>query len=351
MPDMKSHRKLLLAASLPLLTAIAILLWPSDTRPHDLQHPPDSTHSSRRSTRPAPASPGPQARSFQNLVRKVANGEYPELSRQQIDIYLQTRHRSTGSLLAAYRLSKDEAFFREALEKSPDDPEVLVTWLALPNTPEKRLEILATLKRVDPDNSIANCLSARILLDLGNNDGALAELSETFGKTMRDYNLIAIQNVEEAYLSSGYSAVGAKLAAITQATKPLLMQMRNVADGLQKQRSAAEVAGDGEGVRTSQEIQMEMARQLRNGSFLVDALVATNLEKKVLREIDTPDAHARIEELDREVKSMRDQAEKISPLMADSSIPESDWLLYFDRVRLFGEKAANDWFFETHPQL
>ena len=29
--------------------------------------------------------------------------------------------------------------------------------------------------------------------------------------------------------------------------------------------------------------------------------------------------------------------------MESSAVPENDWLLYFDRVKLFGEKAANDW--------
>jgi hypothetical protein len=42
---------------------------------------------------------------------------------------------------------------------------------------------------------------------------------------------------------------------------------------------------------------------------------------------------------------------KIPPLMADGSVPESDWLLYFDRVRLFGENAANSWLLEKHPPM
>lgn len=349
--QMKSHQKPHLVAALLLLVASAILLWPSDSFSPVTKPSVAIVRPAHRVLRPAPTLSPRQARALPDLVKLAEKGKYPELSREQIDIYLQAQHRSAGSLLAAYRLSKDEAFFREAMEKFPNDPEVLVTALELPNIPTKRLEILLKLKRVDPDNSIANCLSARILFDLGKNDEALAELSGTFGKTMRDYNLVSQQNVEEAYLSSGYSAVAAKWVTMTQATKPFLIQMRNVADGLKKERATATAAGDEAGVIASQEIQLEIANQVRQGKFLIDTLVATNLEKKVLIETNTPEAHNRIAEIEQQTKTIRDQASKIPILMADNVVPESDWLLYFERIKVFGENAANTWILEKHPEL
>lgn len=348
---MKPNQKFRLAAACVLLIAVAIPLWPSGSRSLDSTQPVASTRAAHRIARPPSESVAGQRRTFHHMVKLVENGEIPKLPREQIDIYLQARHRSAGSLLAAYRMSKDEALLREAMEKFPNDPEVLVAALELPGTPAKRLEILSDLKRADPGNSIANCLSARIFFDLGNNDEALAELSETFGKSMRDYNLASMQNVEEAYLSAGYSTIEAKLASMTQATKLLLSQMRNVADGLKKQRETAAAAGDEAAVRTSQEIQMEMVSQLRGGNFLIDTLVAANLEKKVLKEIDTPEARERIEEINQQTKSVGEQAKKMPILMANATVPESDWLLYFDRVKIFGEQAAVTWMLEKHPEL
>jgi hypothetical protein len=351
---MNSRRKPYLVAASLLLAAIALLLWPPGRQSISPTTPLSSGQAARR---PAPSpsvtsvtSPR-STRGLARFVKLADKGELPKLTREQIDVYLQAQRRTAGSLLAIFQLTDDETFLREAIEKFPYDPQVLITSLQLRNDPAERLEILANLKRADPDNSIANCLSARILFDLGNNDGALAELSETFGKTMRDYNLLSQQNVEEAYLSSGYSAVEAKLATMVQATKPLLMQMPNVADGLKKQRAAAAAAGDEEGVRSSREIQLEMARQIQKGNCLLDTLLARNLEKRVLKEIGTPESQARIAELDEQTKSMRDQATKIPILMANTAVPESDWLLYFDRLKMLGEPAANAWLLEKHPDL
>lgn len=36
-------------------------------------------------------------------------------------------------------------------------------------------------------------------------------------------------------------------------------------------------------------------------------------------------------------------------LMKDPEVGENDWLLYFDRVKIFGEAAANDWMTERYP--
>ena len=57
---------------------------------------------------------------------------------------------------------------------SPTTPQVLLASLEYQTDPSKRLEILEALKRADPDNGLADCLSARVLFDLGKNDEALA---------------------------------------------------------------------------------------------------------------------------------------------------------------------------------
>jgi hypothetical protein len=141
------------------------------------------------------------------------------------------------------------------------------------------------------------------------------------------------------------------MIALFQSTKPLVIQMRNVADGLKKQRESDGLAGDDAAVQASRDIQLQLAGQLRQGGFLVDSLVAVVLEKNVLKEIDTPEARTRIEEMELEKNSMIEASKRVTALLESSAVPESDWLHYFDRAKLFGEKPANDWLLEKHPEL
>lgn len=70
------------------------------------------------------------------------------------------------------------------------------------------------------------------------------------------------------------------------------------------------------------------------------------LEKRPVSE----EAAARLEELAQQKQSLTDRSKQVTNLMKDPAVPEGDWLLYFDRVKLFGEAAANDWMLEKHPQ-
>jgi hypothetical protein len=79
-------------------------------------------------------------------------------------------------------------------------------------------------------------------------------------------------------------------------------------------------------------------------------MVASAVETGALKEIGTPEARARLEELVQEKKSMDEYSRRLGTLWETSAVPESDQLLYFDRVKLFGEKAAADWLLEKFPQ-
>lgn len=339
---MSAKNKLCIIATAFLLLALGILMKPAPQLAKISDRP---AHRSRPVNRPPkPATDPRHTRDFQALVRQLNQGKTPELTPQEIDNFLESRYRSAGSLLAAFRLSKDNAFLREAMEKFPHDPQVLLASLEIfQNDPTKRLEILESLKRSDPDNSLADCLAARVLFDLGKNDEALAALAQSSGKPLRDYMILSCQDVEEAYLAAGFSPLDAKMTALFMGSKREIIQMRNVADGMKKQRAIDQSAGNDAAVQSSRDIQLEMAAQLLQGCFLVDSLVAMVLEKGVLKEIDSPEARARIEEMTQQKKSLVETSKRVSTLMENPSLPESDWLLYFDRAKLFGEKAANDW--------
>ena len=140
------------------------------------------------------------------------------------------------------------------------------------------------------------------------------------------------------------------MTALFQSTKSHVIQLRGVADGLGKQRENAAAAGDEAAVQSSRDLQLQLAGQLPQGGFLVDSQVGLVLENRVLKEMDTPEARTRMEEIVQQRNSMVETSKRITALMETSAVPENDWGLYFDRAKLFGESAANDWLLGKYPQ-
>ena len=48
---------------------------------------------------------------------------------------------------------------------------------------------------------------------------------------------------------------------------------------------------------------------------------------------------------------MVEASKRVTALMETSAVPENEWMLYFDRVKHFGEKAANHGLLEKHLDL
>ncbi|MES2440550.1 MAG: hypothetical protein V4584_15900 [Verrucomicrobiota bacterium] len=352
---MSTRNKLLTAAAGLLLLALGILLrHPALPAPAISAGSAERSRSAHREDREAVSPPRPKlprrAKDFQTFVRLGSNGEFPKLTPQEIENYLRTRNRSAESLLTAFRMSQDKAFLTEALEKFPNNPQVLFTALQLSEDPAKRLSLLESLKRADPDNGVANCLAARCLINLGKNDEAVAELLKCSGKPIKDFTTDFFQNAEEAYLSAGFSPVEAKMAGLYSTPKPMLFQMAHWKN-LDEIRRNYESSGNVAGVQSLRDIQSELGRSLQGTGLIVDSAVGIMYEKYAWKGIDTPESAAYLQELEQRKNTMNEGAKKITALMGTSSIPEGEWLLYFDRAKLFGEKAANDWMLEKHPEL
>lgn len=357
---------LILGIALVALMALVIIFWPASqvaAPSGSLSSAPSGVSEKRlrpvdRDTRMSPRPGSRSVRDYSTLMKLVGKfdfSKFPMLTRDQIDHYLEVRSRSAPALLTAFHLSRDhsdqEAFLREAMEKFPNDPQVQFASFWLFSEPEKRLEILETLKLTDPENGIVDCLSAKYLFDLGKNDEAFAALSQSDGKPIRDYTMLSSQNCEEAYLEAGFPPLEAKIAAVYGQAKPLLIEMPDLADGLMKQRASDQSAGDDAAVLFSREIQVRLASQLQQGGSLIDTLVGMVVEKGAIKEIDSPEAHARMEEIELQRAAILDASKRVTTMMENSAVPENDWLLYFDRVKLFGDSAANDWMLEKHPDL
>lgn len=349
---MNSRNKLYLVAVGLLILALAILLWSPEPlrspsaatpeRPRPVNRPPLTTVAPRETGR---------AKDFQPLAKLLSNDQLPKLSRQEIDDHVEAQHRSMDSLLSAFRLSEDPAYLKEALANFPNHPQVLLCALRATSDPAKRLEQLESFKHADPRNGIGNCLAARALFDLGRNDEAFAELLQLHGKPIQDFMTSSCQSDEEAYLTAGFSPIRAKMTSLFGASKPELAQISGITRKLDELRANYASAGDTAAVQSVRDIQSGMANQLQQDPTVIGELVGIAAEKGALIGLDDPESIARLEEIDRQKKSLVEGINKVEALMQSATVPEADWLLYFDRTKLFGEKAAMNWMLGKYPDL
>lgn len=330
------------------MSALAILLWQREYRP-TASSPPSITKSERfrpvrqPQSRPLPPRELRRTKDFQTFVKLAAKDELPELSRQEIDDYLTAQHRSAGSLLAAYHLSADWAYLKEALANFPNSPQVRLCALQMTEDPAQRLEALEAFKHTDPGNGLGNFLAARTLFALGRKDEALAELLQSHGKPIQDYTMISSQDTEEAYLTAGFSPTEAKMASFYYMRRPELIELRG--DYIKD----FDVAGDAATLESVRGIQLEIGSQLQEDPTILNNLIGILNEKNALKGLDDPESVARIEEITQQHKSIVTNSKKVSAMLENSAVPDDEWRLYFDRCKLFGEKAANEWMLEKYP--
>ncbi len=81
----------------------------------------------------------------------------------------------------------------------------------------------------------------------------------------------------------------------------------------------------------------------------MDSLVGMTYERNAWSDIGSDDARAYLSALESRKDAMVNKSRQVEALMKDSSVPDSDWLFYMDRAKLFGEQAANDWMVQKHP--
>lgn len=351
---MSTSHKLLITAFGLLLLALGYLLSSSEQPPTTLTAAPAerSRATNREVNSPPPSQTSRRRKDFQSLAKLFPADQFPKLTSHEIETYLQAQNRSAGALLAAFRMTQDNALLTEALEKFPNHPQVLFSALQVSEDPAKRLELLESFKRADPDNGIGNCLAARTLIDLGRDEEAITELLQSSGKPIKDFTEQSNQNFTEAYLSAGFSPLEAKVAGHAGSNTSWLLLMGDpVWKKLDETRRNYESSGNAAGVQSLRDIQSEIGRNLQQDGSMLDSMIGLTYEKKAWKGIDSPESAALLEDMNQRSNTLRELSQKFHSLVESPSVPESDWLLYFDRVKLFGEKAAVDWLLEKHPAL
>ena len=298
---------------------------------------------------------------FARLIN--SEGRPPEMSRDQVESYLDQNRRSAESLLAAFRLTKDRDLLREAAEKRPNDPRFhYAGWFSAyrdGDSPSKeRRQWLEAFKQSAPENPLANYLSAQDYFKSGLTDRAVEELLAASGKPkFQSYTADAVQNLEEAYLSAGYSAVESKAAAAysdasLQAAPPY-SELKRLAESLAELSKGYRLGGDEASAQAVVQMGVELGQRVEQSaggsSFVFQNGTGVGIQRILLNSMDVNapygDAGQTVQD---QLNALTQRGESWSGLWKQAeptlrSMSDQDLITYFDRMKTFGEVAALRW--------
>ena len=290
-------------------------------------------------------------RSTNLLARWIKGEEMPKLTAEQVESYLAANRPSAETLLAAFQASGDKRWLQEAKEKYPNDPAVAFMALAKSDTPEERRQWLDTLKRVAPDNALADYLSANDYLKAGRTDDAVKELQAANAKPqLSDYWVERVQNAEEAYRSAGYFAGEAKAVALAALQLPQLAQFKQLAQSVLDLAASYRQAGDDASAQAALQTGLSLGQRLNTGqSTAIQDLVGMAIERLAISAMDPATPYGTSGQTVKEhiddllaqrktIKALNQTAEGLLP-----NLSEQDLVTYFDRLKVFGESPTLQW--------
>lgn len=326
--------------------------------PPELERELPPPHPKAAIAAPAAAVESPQTN---NLLKQLVNGEAINLKLEQLTNYLRANHRDAGSLLAAYQATHERALLDEALTNFPNDPRVAYTaWFRSepaaddPDALKARRQALDKFEQADPDNALANYLSAANYFKTGHPDQAVQELQAGAAKTkLDDYNQEAIQNTTEAYEAAGFSELEAKLTATTGALLPDLAEIKSAGASLIDLANSYRQAGDASSAQSALQMCLDLGQRLNdpNALTLIQDLVGIAVERRALDAMaaSAPDAEA-AQAIQKQIDALAEQRGNIKSLAANPPMEQwlqttspEDVIAYLDRMRIFGEQKAMRW--------
>jgi len=271
----------------------------------------------------------------------------------QLESYLQSTDRSAASLLAAFRTTGETNLLFEAAQKFPSDPHVAFEMAMVTNaSPQDRRLWLETFKKSDPNNAVANYLSALDYFNSGQTQQALQECAAAVSKPFQDYNVDRYEEDAEAYLAAGYSVADSKAAAGSQLLLPQLLQLKNVGRALISTAQSYQQSGDADAAQSTLQLAIDLGQNYETpapGEPLISQLVGIALEKMALSTMDPNAPYGAdgqtIQERLNQLAEQRAAVNK-SSVQVDAILPQmtdNDWITYRDRWMQSGEQNAEQW--------
>src|ERR1039458_6229176 len=278
------------------------------------------------------------------------------LSRKEIEAYLQQNKRNAESLLAAYRMSHDQSYLREAAANFPNTHAVQFAIIADKVFPEEQRQWIDAFKASSPDNALAWYFSALDYFNSKQPDLAVRELAEaTHRQSFDTYATQADQAVEEMCDLAGWPPLAAKAWAPSSESASYLPSLKNLANQMMQTQQQDLTQGDAASANSMASMGMILGNILRAGSP-IDQLVGIAIEKKILGQLDPAVNYDFLDrpvsevlaELDRQKQAIRDALNTRDQLLP--TLNEAELASYFERKKLYGEVNAVLWLQSKHSQ-
>ena len=285
--------------------------------------------------------------------RRVAPGPSltgVSLTSDQVEAYVAQNKRNAESLLAAYRMSADVAYLKEAAGKFPGDREVQYAVIAAKAFPAAQRQWIDAYKASSPDNALAWYFSALEYFRAGQTNLAVQELAEATRKPAFRAELAPmLQGVEEMNLSAGRRAREAKMVALAACyLVPHVTLMRELANAMQAAAQQYREQGNSAAAESLAGMGLVLGNHLETGGgsqTVMNQLMGVVIEKMFVRQLDpnsrdplgrrVGDVSAAIAQHAQTLKSYQ---RMIGRLQARLSAAEA--ATYLERVKLYGEEAA-----------
>ena len=284
-------------------------------------------------------------------VKDLLAGKVPQLSQAEIEAFLQNQGRTPANLLAASRLLKDLKYAREAALLDPQNPLVQLELALRGENPEEKAAAIAAFRTVAPDNSLGDYLAAHQAFQSGDAGAAGAALLQGLNNPLfADYSQQVIDGSEQAYLSAGYEAQAASVAAMYSLAIERAQPLMDVAEKLKGLQDEFIRTADFDSAEPTVVIGLTLGQRMQEqGPYLIDQLMGNAIERKFLLQLDPltaagpggQTAAARLETLDAnllEIKTLSSGFAEALVTMDDATRSQ-----YLAKMKAEGELAAMRW--------
>ncbi|HTS19773.1 MAG TPA: sigma-70 family RNA polymerase sigma factor [Verrucomicrobiae bacterium] len=278
------------------------------------------------------------------------------LPQAEIDAYLRQNKRNAESLLAAYRMTHDPSYLREAATNFPNTPFVQFVVIADKIFPEDQRKWIDAFKASSPDNALAWYFSALDYFNSNQPDQAIQELTQaTHRQSFDTYAGQTSQAVEEMCDLAGWPPLAAKAWAASSESISYLNSLKNLGNQMLQLQQQDFARGDAASANSLASIGLALGNELRTGGP-IEQLVGIAIDQKILAQLDPSvnyDFLGRPPGTMRTELDQQKQAIRVALAAKDQILPtlnEADLTSYFERKKLYGEMNAVQWLQSKHPQ-
>ena len=284
-------------------------------------------------------------------VQDILAGKVPSLSQVELEAFLREKGRTVQNLLAASRLLRDLKYAREAAILEPQNPLAQLELALRGETPEEKGAALAAFRQAAPDNSLGDYLAAHQAFQSGDAGAAGSALLQSLDNPVfADYSQQLADGSEQAYLSAGYEAQAASVAAMFTLAIERAQPLLDVADKLKGLQDEFIRTADFDAAEPTVVIGLTLGQRIQEqGPYLIDQLMGISIERKFLQQLDPlteagpggQTAAARLETLDANLLEIK----TLSSDVAGSILTMDDAMRsqYLAKVKAEGELNALRW--------